>query len=302
MKSHGSQRQKSPITPGMEHNTILPEFNDDSPRLKASKFIARLGMAALCIIPPADLALSDAAFVKSYDVIQDHIETSSKPLERGLEAGAMAGLITAQSIALGQVLTRSKKLDGTFKDFDNYRELRQSQMGTVRKAISTAANSPLTALEKVGNLFEKAGNRISERKSKIARAAGSLLVETGQVNAMGTSSVIMEETMAGNPPSLKRQAYLGGLIAGSWVGGAEIVRTAYRNISAIRPPLAAIGRTFETLTSVDLNNPARSPIATLAVSSVAAGLAYTGWKIEEFRQQREELTAIKHQDLQNPLV
>jgi len=281
------------MTKELSQNKESHQIQEMSPRrLKAGKFIGRLGVAALCIIPPADLALSDAVTAKVYDTITSKIDTPSKTLERGLEGAAVGGFIMAESLALGQILTRSKKLDGAFDDFEEYKEKRYKEMGPVRKAISKTANAPLTAIAKIGDFVEKAGDKISARKSKIARAAGHLLIDTGRVNAVGTSTIVMEETMAGKAPSLGRQTYFSGLIAGSWVGAAELIRAAYRGIPAVRPPLAAIGRSFELLTDVNLSNPMRSPVATLAVSSVAMGLAYTGWKIEEFRQQHQELTAI----------
>ncbi len=40
---------------------------------RASRFVARLGLAAACIIPVADLATSDAVTAKEYEIIQEPI-------------------------------------------------------------------------------------------------------------------------------------------------------------------------------------------------------------------------------------
>lgn len=267
---------------------------------RAGKFISRLGLAALCIIPPADLAASDTVGIHVYNAIEREVKLPSKPLERGLEITIMGSLLTAQSVGLGQILTKSKKMNNAFDDFEAYREHnKKKQRGFIKRATSTVFNAPFSGFTKAGKFFEKTGNKMSERKSKIARGIGHLTVDLGQVNSMGTSGMIAEETMLGKPPSIRRQLYLGGLISGTWLGVAEGVRTSYRNIAFLRPPMAAVGHAFETLTSVDFSHPMNTPTATIAMSVVGAGLAYTGWKIEEFRQQREELLHVDPSNIVN---
>jgi hypothetical protein len=256
---------------------------------RAAKFIGKFAMAAACVIPPADLALSDVTTAKVLDTIQKNVSKDSAPLEKGIELGGTGLFIAAESLLLGQAMTRNKKLRGAFDDFEAYSEEKRATRGPIKRGASWVATRPFAALEKIGKGAEHLGEKLSHRKSRAARLLGQVAIDAGQVNAVGTSTVIMQETMANNTPSFKRQAYLSGLIAGSWVGGAELVRQGYRySPSAIQTGLAAFGRTFETLTTVNIANPAETPIGSLAVGSVVAGFGYMGWRIEEFRQQRAE--------------
>lgn len=293
-------RRERPLKADLSGRLSTPETIQK--RSKTSKFLAKLGLAALCIIPTADLALSDAITVKAYDAIQDKIEISAPPLEKAAETTAIAGFIMAESLALGQIISKNKKARNAFGDFNEYMDYKHSHMGKIRRGVSKTVNAPFTAVEKIGLGFESLGEKVSARKTKAARDIGQLIIDTGRVNAMGTSNIIMQETMADKPPSLARQAYWGGLIAGSWVGGAEAVRGIYRSVAAVRPPMAAIGRTYEALTTISLSNPAETPIGSLAIGSTVAALAYTGWKIQEFRQHREEATSIDPAQLNHAIT
>lgn len=289
-----------PVTPSEAQVDLVAKAETLPPKdYKVRKFLGKVGLAAACAIPVADLALSDAIAAKEYEIVHKVVEQDSNASERATEQSLLLALGVAETVALGQAITKTKKLRGAFEDFDDYREEKHKTMSKPRRAVSKAVNVPFAALEAIGKGFTKVGERVAESDSKLFRKIGKIAVETGQVNALGTSTVIMQETMADKPPTLKRQAYLGGLITGSWLVMAEGVRQAYQNIPAIRPPLNAIGRTFETLTSIDFTNPLSTPVSTIAISSTVAALAYTGWKIEEFRQSREELLTVDPSDIVN---
>ncbi len=258
-------------------------------REKTGRFISRLGLAAMCILPMADLALSDAVGVKVLDTIQDSVSMESETLERTTEMSLVAGEIMAESMALGYLVSRSKRLRGVFGEFDEYVEEKQKKMHLPHKILSKVAHTPYKALEKLGTWSEKAGEKVSHRKSKVARNIGKLLIDAGRVNALGTTNVIMQETMAGKPPTLKRNAEIAGLITISWIGAAELIRGIYRSVDFLRPPMAAIGETFVELTSIDVANPLNTPTATAFLGSIATGLAVSGWNMAKFHEQRQQI-------------
>jgi hypothetical protein len=272
----------------------LPAVPESKPRAsKLRKFLGKAALAGLFIVPTADLMLSDAVTVKAYEVTQDKIDMSSETAEKAAEAGIIGGLIVAESVALGQAVTRSKKAKNAFSDFDAYLESDEK--------LAKVLTAPFAGFKKLGNAFERLGEKASARKSKIARSVGHMAVDAGHINMVGTTGVIMQEDMAGNTPNLKRQTYLGGLIAGSWVGAAEGVRQLYRNVAPLRPPMAAIGNVYEALTTVSLSNPLETPVGSLTMGAIASGLAYSGWKIEEFRHRRDEQLGVDHAQLQQAI-
>lgn len=256
-------------------------------RQKAARFISGVGLAAVCVLPTADLALSDIAFAKAYEETVERIDLTSNAAERAAETGVMGGLIIGESVLLGAAISKNKKLQTAFGEFDEYQTEKRKQMRPARRAVSTIANLPFAALGKVSSLVEKVGHRIEKSKTKAGRITGQVLVDAAQTNAMGTSNVILHETMSGKPPSLKRMTYFGGVIATSWLGVAEGIRQVYREIPAVRPPLAFIGRTFELLTSMDVLHPHRTPTATFALGAAAVFLAKTGWNISKFHEEKE---------------
>ncbi len=260
-----------------------------SKKHRVGKFIGKMAMAAACIIPPADLALSDIITAKEYELVQENITLASKSTERGLEVGLTAGIGMAESLALGQAIAKRKKLQNAFQDFEEYQEEKQESMGRGRKALSTVVNAPFSALIAISNGFEKMGEKIAKSDSKVVRALGQIAVDAGKVNAIGTSTIVLSETMNGQPTPVKRQLYFGGLIMGSWLTVAEGIRQAYRSVPVLRPPLAAVGKTYEALTTIDFSSPLSTPIGTLAIGSTVAALAYNGWKLEGYRQKRDAL-------------
>ncbi len=256
---------------------------ESSPRfLKTRQFAGRAVMAAVCTIPVADLALSDAATFKVLQESQKIVHVDSPAKERLIEDGIVSLTVGLESILLGAAITRSRKLKGAFADMEEYTEERYSKMSRPRKALSQIANAPYTALGYISEKFEKLGEKLAARKTRAARVLGTLVVDTGKVNAIGTSSVILQETLAGNPPSLKRNAYLAALIATTWVGTAEGVREIYRGVPILRPPMDAIASTFETLTTPD------NPASIALLGSIALGLANSGWNIAKFHEQKTQ--------------
>lgn len=270
-------------------NTEHQKLEAKKPRfLKTRKFIGRAALAATCVIPVADLTMSDAATAKVYDAANKVHLTDNKAANRAIQTGIVGAALAGESIALGLVISRSKKLEDTYGDFDEYLETKQSNMKGTRKAISKTANLPLKGFQLVGKGFENLGHKIENRKSKAARNIGKLLVDAGRVNAIGTSGVIMDETMKGKPPTFGRNASLAGLITGSWLAGAEIVRGVYNLVPGADKVLGPIGRGFVTLTSPDFINPSQEPIGTLTVSALMTGLAVTGWRLGEYHRRKEE--------------
>lgn len=290
--------------PAMEP-VIQMEAKEKLARSKKSKIALVAGkaaMAAACTIPIADLALSDAWTAKQYEVVTERVTMSSPIGEAATENGILAAIGIAETVALGHVISKNKKVQNAFADFEDYSAERHANMGPVKRTVSKTVNTPFAALEKVANGFNKLGERLSESRSGSIRSVGKLAIEAGQVNIMGTSGMILQETMAGEPPKLGRQAYLGGLIMGSWLGMAEGIRQVYRNVPVVRPPLDAVGRTYETLTSMNVTNPLSTPISSIAITSTVAALAYTGWKIEEFRERREQTTGIDYEQVREEVT
>jgi hypothetical protein len=267
-KTERSQEQKRPL------------------RTTLGIYAARVGMAAVCVLPAADLAASDAVMAKAYTVTQSEVNFGSQAVNDVVLDGSIAALIAAQSVGLGLVISKKKKLRGVYGEFDEYLEEREKTMSKPRRAISKIVGAPYAGLQKVGNGFDKIGNKLASRKSRLAVALGNLAIDTGKVNAMGTTAVIMQETAEGKPPSLARNARLGGLIAGSWIGMAEGIKQLYRHVPITRPPLSAVGSAFNELTTMNLAHPMETPVGSTALIAAAAGLAVTGWRMAKFHEER----------------
>jgi hypothetical protein len=281
----------------------LPPVPENKPKAsKLRKFLGKAALAGLFVVPVADLTLSDALAAKEYEVVHEQISDPSPVRENGIENIILGAAGIAESVALGQIISRNKKAQNAFDDFREYQAHRHSTMSKSRRVLSKTVNSPVIALEKMARGFEKVGQGIEGHNSLLLRKLGKVAVETGQVNALGTSAVIMQETMNGKPPTLGRQAYLGALITGSWLTMAEGIRQSYRNIPVLRPPMAALGHTYEALTSMDITDPLSTPVSTLAISATVFALGYTGWRIEEFRQQREARLGVDHDQVQQAII
>lgn len=266
-------------------------------RKKAGMFISRLGLVAMCAIPAVDLAFSDIVSAKVLQVSQDtiispdFINPKSEVASRAAEMGIVAADLMIESMAVGMFLSKRKRLNNVFNDYGEYRKERLKKMHPVWRFLGKMADLPYVGLEKIGNGVEWLGEKVAARKSKVARAAGKLLIDTAQVNIIGTNGVVMRETMAGNPPSLKRNFELASLITFSWIGLAEGIRWVYRNVDALRPGMATIGETFTELTSPDVTNPLNTPTATAVVGGILLGFAAKGWDIAKFHEQRQPVDA-----------
>lgn len=254
---------------------------------KASRFMAKVGVAAVCAIPPADLALSDAVGIKVYQTVNEQVELKPKAAERSLEVGINSGIIIAEIIAGGMLISRNKRLRSISGDFDEYLEKKQEAMSPKRRAVSKVVNAPLVGLQKTGQKIEKFGENISKKRGKTAQTAGKLAMDAGMINALGTNTVALQETLAGNPPTVGRMAKLGALFTATWLGPVEAIRTAYDNVPAVRPPLDALGYVFDQATSVDAAHPWRSPVASSVLGAVGCALAVSGWNIGKYHEEKE---------------
>lgn len=256
------------------------------------RFLGRCALATACIIPVADLALSDATFAKAYDVIATTVDVKEPVLEKSLELSLMGGVVFAESFLLGLAITRRKKLQNSFGVFDEYVGYKQEHMGKGRRALSAVLNSPLTAIGAIGKKVEKLGERIEKVDSKLVRGIGALAVEAGHINAVGTSTVILNETIQGKTPGPKRIAKLSALIAGSWIGAAEAVRYSYRGLKSVdyigaptRGAMAGFGRGYELLTNVDLQHIQNTPVGVAFLGFIGACLGRVGWNVAKFYEQ-----------------
>ena len=262
---------------------MLPKHRADAePKMmKARQFAGRVVLAAVCTIPVADLALSDAVSLKVLQVSQDVVQLDSPKVERVVENGIVGLDIMLESMLVGAAITRSRKLKGVFGDMEEYSEKRRNSMSRPRRLLSDVANAPYNALGYISEKFEKLGEKVAARKSRAARVLGKLAVDTGKVNAIGTSGIILQETLAGDPPDLKRNAWLAGLIATTWVGTAEAIRALHDNVPPLQKPLDIMGKTFETLTTPD------NPLSISVLGAVGLGLASSGWNIAKFHESKE---------------
>jgi hypothetical protein len=253
-----------------------------SRKQKLARFGGNVAMAGLVIIPVADYATSDIVSAKVYNTVQNEVSFENKAAKTAA-VDALIGLgIAAQCVALSTAFTRSKKLSGIKNDFEDYLAEREGTMSTPRKIVSKTVNAPYAGIVKLGTGFEKLGQKIEDNtQNKVLKSVGQVIVDAGKVNAMGPPMAAMQETINGKPPSFAKNAYYGGLFAGGWIGAAEGIRQVYRNVGFLRPPMALIGETFQTLTSID------NPIGITALSSAAVGLAVTGWRVAEFHRQKE---------------
>jgi len=300
-----AQRSVVPVHPQrtepLRAERITPVASSiEAPRKRSKTWgkAAQLMMAASCVIAPIDLAVSDSATAKVYQVAQDKLPKTSDGFAEAGKALATGGFIMGTSLALGQGISRNKKLRDTFEIFDDYSEQAREKRGPLKKALfflpTKLSNRMQTASDKA-----EAERSASEQKHGFAKQAGKLTADLLQVNTIGTSGVIMKETVNGKPTPFKRQAYLGGLITGSWLGGAEAVRQIYRHVPEIvQIPMATVGESFKTLTDPNFFHPTEAPIGTAFMGAVVLGFAKWGMNIEAFRQQREELLHVDHDQIQ----
>lgn len=254
---------------------------------RTKRTASRLGVAAICAIPPADLALSDAVGLKIYTEVNEAIEHDNKTVERTLEVGANSGVIMFEVMGLGMVVARNRRMRTIFGRYDEYLEEKYEDMSLPRKAVSYTVSSPLMALAAAGKGIEKVGTVIDKADNKVVSAVGKGIIDIGTTNVMGTNGVIMQEVVSGKPPSTKRIAWLGAAMTGSWMGIAEGVRTAYDRFPVIRPSINAMGDAFNTLTTVDAIRPWETPVASITMGSIAVGLAVSGHNLNKYVEKKE---------------
>jgi hypothetical protein len=206
----------------------------------------------------------------------------SPAVENAAKTGIVAADIMGESMLLGWAITRNRKLKGAFANQEAYAAQRYATMSRPRKALSGVINAPYNALSYVSEKFEQLGNMAANRKSPLARGIGRLAVDTGKVNAIGTSGVILQETLAGNPPDFKRNTWLATLITTTWLGGLKAVQQLYHEVPAVRPPIDVAVKVFETATTPD------NPWCISVFGATALGLATTGWREAKFYEKHEQ--------------
>lgn len=265
---------------------------EKNPRfLKTRRFLGRAALVGVCTIPVADLALSDAVGVKIYTEVNDAIDLDNQAAERSLEIGTNGGIIMLEVAGLGAMIARNRRMQKIFSRYDDYLEEKHEGMSKPRKALSYTLNSPFLAMKAVGERVETVGEKLDKTDNKILSVAGKTAVDAGMINVMGTNGVIMQEVVSGRPPSNKRIAWLSGLMAASWLGPAEGIRAAYERFPAVRPPIDAVGKAFETATTVNALHPWETPVASIAMGSIAVGLAISGHKLNKYSEQQDEKEA-----------
>jgi hypothetical protein len=255
-------------------------------RKNAGLYISRLGLVAMCMLPMADLACSDAFGAWVLNQVQTTVKLEPEPLQRTAQMSLVAGEIMAESMLLGYAISRPKRLQNVFGGFDEYLAERQKKMRLPHKIVSKLAHLPYKGLEKIGQGVEKIGERIDRFENPLSRKIGKTALDEGMILAEGTGNIIMQETMAGKSLTLGRNTKLAALVTATWVGAAELVRFAYHHAGPLKPAMAKAGETFVNLTSIDFMNPLHtSPAAALALGTIATGLAISGWNMSKFYEQ-----------------
>lgn len=259
------------VEPGRQHRTG-----------RARSFIGKFALAGMSMIGPVDYMTSDSKDAAIYGSLTETIELNDKAAERALEDGAFFVLGVGEVALVGAVIGRSKKARGAFDAYDEYRESREEDRGRIKDYIIKVIESPFSLLEKIGKKVEKKRDELENEDGVRLRRIKKIALDAGILNLMGTSTTQLQETMTGNPPKLGRNLYFGALFSGTWLAGAEAVRTVYREVPGVRAPMEVVGEAFNTMTSPT------NPIGAATLSSVAAFLAYTGWRIESYRQKQED--------------
>jgi hypothetical protein len=257
--------------------------------------LARVSLALVCVMPVADLALSDAVSLWLLRAA-DGWFASAATVTRRLGVDAIVGAaIFSECFLLAWPVTRMRRLQGVFDGFEAYQEERRSRMGRVRAALSTAVNAPYAALGALADRVERFGTRLAERRtSPFVRTSARVLVDLGQVNAIGTTAVAMQEAaVSSTPVTWRRIAVLAALITVSWIAMAEVIRGVYALAALLGPPgrlvhaaLDALGRLFDLLTGLDLTDPFSTPVSAVFLGAVALALAITGWNLARYHEAR----------------
>jgi hypothetical protein len=261
----------------------------------------RIVLALVCVMPVADLALSDATVLYVLRRADGWVGLASPLLHRIVIDGAIAVFIFAECFVLAWPVTRMRSLQGVFGDFESYQETRRAGMGPARRLVSAVLGAPYAALGALAARVERLGDRLSGSAdaSPVRRRLARLLVDLGQVNAIGTTAVAMQEAGSSSVPVTQRRiAVLAALIAASWIVVAELIRGLYAVAGLLGPPgaalnwcLDALGRAFDALTTVDLGSPSSTPVGTVFLGFVAVALFTTGWNLARFHEGRASAAA-----------
>lgn len=265
-------------------------------------FRHKVAAATVSALGPADMALSDGIFAKTYGAIEKHLSPFQDALlNRITQAGALSAVVFGESFLVGMLVAKNRTIQGSFEAFDDYSQKAQAEMSLGRRAVTAVMKSPLYAIGWVGDKIEKGGEKISSSGLPQAEKVGALVADIGNTNALGTTTVIMNESMHSEAPvTTRRVGRLAAVITGSWLATAETIRQVYRGIGKLGQPgeaiqngIGAFARTLDTLTTVGLN-PAETPIGSLFMGSVVGSLAVTGWKIAEMQQQNASQPNLDH--------
>jgi len=273
----------------VQRNKDLPD------RSRVNKLLARAGLAAVCVIPVADTALSDGVAITVQQKLHNSVQLESSAKQIGMEDAVIGGLIFSQSVALGAFISRRKRLQGVFEEYNEYSDQRRTEMRRPRRMLSTIINAPYGALSWVGEKTEAVGSKISNsNQPKVVKETGKLLVDAGMVNVVGTTVAIMQETGRNNEPvSMARIAKLSGLITVSWLGMLEGIRGTYNLAEhagvagkVYREAMQGIGTGFNYLTDFSPEQPMSTPVSTIFLGTLAVGLASSGWNIAKYHEHK----------------
>lgn len=270
-----------------------------SVRNKCSKYLARMLMSAVCVLPVADTVLSDAAFLKARDAVNASIGHKNEVVEQVLENGLLGAIIYSESFLLGLGVCRYKRLQGAFDGYGEYSAKRREEMGPYRTKLSEIASLPYLGLEKMGNASERHGARMAaSNRSKGSKWAAEFLIDAGKTNAMGTTTVLLDE--AGSSPEpipIKRVHRLAWIITASWLGAAAVITNIYDAAGKVpivgdivQGSMDAFGAAFNMATTVDIQDPLQTPVGTGVMGFIGASLAATGWKIAKFNERKRSTT------------
>ena len=261
----------------------------------------KLSAAAVSALGPADMALSDGLFAKTYAAISENLSPfQSELLNRMTHAGALSGVVFTQSFLLSVLVAREPTVQDSFNAFKKFEEKRQKEMSLGRRAVSRVVTSPLAAIGWVGEKIGAVGEKVASSDIPKAEIIGALITDIGNTNALGTTTTTVNESMRSEKPiPIRRSARLAAVITGSWLATAEAIRGAYRGIGSIGKPgeaiqngIGAFARTLDTLTTVG-TNPMETPVGSLFMGAVVGSLAVTGWKIAEMQQQGASAPELK---------
>lgn len=255
----------------------------------------KLSTAAISALGPADMALSDGLFAKTYNAIGDHVTPFQDAMMNKItQAGALSGVVFAESFLMGMLVARNNTIRGSFNAYKEYSEKKELEMNLARKALSRVIQSPLAGISWVGEKINNLGNKISDSSLPLAENVGSLVADIGNTNALGTTTVVTNESMQSDKPlRARRVASLAATITGSWLATAEAVRATYRGIGELGKPgqaiqngIGAFARGLDALTTVGVN-PAETPVGSLFMGAVVGSLAVTGWNIAEMKHSMD---------------